>query len=298
MWRLLTKSWTRKIILKKNLGAKKMSSLREDIKKAVDFIKTKTDAKPEIGIILGTGLGTLAESINVEDKISYKDIPLFPISTVESHAGNLLLGAVSGKKVVAMQGRFHYYEGYSMQQIAFPVRVMKELGVKILIVSNACGGLNPQFKAGDLVVITDHINLLGNNPLIGPNDEAIGPRFPDMYNCYDKELVNLAEQTALELGIKLNRGVYVSVPGPNLETAAEYRFLRFIGADVVGMSTVPEVIVARHQGTKVLGFSLITDMGLPDALKPTSLEEIIATATKSEPLLKKILIKVVEKIKV
>lgn len=275
-----------------------MINLKEDIKKAVDFIRTKTSVQPEIGIILGTGLGTLAESITVENKISYKDIPLFPISTVESHAGNLLFGNVSGKKVVAMQGRFHYYEGYSMQQITFPVRVMKELGIKILIVSNACGGLNPQFKSGDLMVITDHINFLGNNPLIGSNDENIGPRFPDMYNCYDKELVNLAEQSALELGIRLHKGVYVSVPGPNLETAAEYRFLRLMGADVVGMSTVPEVIVARHQGTEVLGFSLITDMGLPDALKPTSLEEIIATATKSEPLLKKILMKVVEKIKI
>jgi purine-nucleoside phosphorylase len=183
-----------------------------------------------------------------------------------------------------------------MQQVTFPVRVMKALGIKILIVSNACGGLNPQFKSGDLMLITDHINLQGANPLLGPNDESLGPRFPDMYNCYDRELAQLAESVALELGIKLNRGVYVSVSGPNLETAAEYRFLRIIGADVVGMSTVPEVIAARHQGTKVLGFSIITDMGLPDALKPTSLEEIIACANKSEPLLRRLIAEVVEKI--
>ena len=275
-----------------------MEKLKEKIKEAKDFIRNKTDFKPLLGIILGTGLGTLAEGIQVEQEIVYQNIPHFPISTVESHAGRLLLGEVSGKKVVAMQGRFHYYEGYTMQQITFPVRVMKELGVKLLIVSNACGGLNPQFRAGDIMVITDHINLLGDNPLIGPNDESLGPRFPDMYNCYDKDLIILAEDCALKSSIKLQRGVYVAVPGPNLETAAEYRFLRNTGADVVGMSTVPEVIVARHQGMKVLGFSIVTDMGLPDALKPTNLEEIIATASKAEPNLKKIIVKVVEELKI
>lgn len=274
-----------------------MENLKVKIKEAKDFIRSKTDFKAQIGIILGTGLGSLAEGIAVEQKIDYREIPHFPVSTVESHAGRLLFGKISDKKVVAMQGRFHYYEGYTMQQITFPVRVMKELGIKLLIVSNACGGLNPLFKSGDIMVISDHINLLGDNPLIGPNDESLGPRFPDMYNCYDKDLIALAEDCALKLDIKLQKGVYVAVPGPNLETAAEYRFLRSIGADVVGMSTVPEVIVAQHQGTKVLGFSIITDMGLPDALKPTNLEEIIATANKAEPNLKKIIVKVVEELK-
>lgn len=273
------------------------ADLKQMLTEAASFIRTKTKLEPQIGIILGTGLGSLADGIKVELKVGYETIPHFPVSTVESHAGRLLLGELRGKKVVAMQGRFHYYEGYNTQQVTFPVRVMKALGIKLLIVSNACGGLNPLFKAGDLMVISDHINLQGANPLIGPNDETIGPRFPDMYNCYDRQLVELAEKTALELGIRLQKGVYVSVAGPNLETAAEYRFLRLIGADVVGMSTVPEVIVARHQGTKVLGFSIVTDMGLPDALKPTSLEEIIATANKSEPLLRKLIEAVVEKVK-
>ena len=272
-------------------------NLKQQIAEAVNFIRSKTKTEPRIGIISGTGLGSLASGIKLEATVGYETIPHFPVSTVESHAGKLLFGDLRGKKVVAMQGRFHYYEGHSMQQVTFPVRVMKALGIKILIVSNACGGLNPQFKSGDLMLITDHINLQGDNPLIGPNDESLGPRFPDMYNCYDKELIQLAENVALNLGMKLNRGVYVSVSGPNLETAAEYRFLRIIGADVVGMSTVPEVIVARHQGTKVLGFSIITDMGLPDALKPTSLEEIIACANKSEPLLRQLISEVVEKIK-
>jgi purine-nucleoside phosphorylase len=273
-----------------------MQGLKEKIKETVDLIRKKTTLKPDVGIILGTGLGQLAQSIEIESTISYDQIPNFPVSTVESHAGRLIFGTLSAKKVVAMQGRFHFYEGYTMQEITFPVRVMKELGAQMLLVSNACGGLNPQFKAGDIMAITDHINLQGGNPLIGVNDETLGPRFPDMYNCYDKDLVDLAEETALELGIKLQKGVYVSVAGPNLETAAEYRFLRGIGADVVGMSTVPEVIAARHQGTKVLGFSIVTDMGLPDALKPTNLDEIIAVANKSEPVLTRLLTKIVEKI--
>lgn len=274
-----------------------MEKLKEKIKEAKDYIQKKTDYKPQIGIILGTGLGSLAEAINAEQKINYQDIPHFPVSTVESHFGRLLFGKVSDKEVLAMQGRFHYYEGYTMQEITFPIRVMKALGIELLVVSNACGGLNPQFRAGDIMVISDHINLLGNNPLIGPNDESFGPRFPDMYNCYDKDLISLAEGCALKLGLKLQKGVYVAVAGPNLETAAEYRFLRGIGADVVGMSTVPEVIVARHQSMRVLGFSIVTDMGLPDALKPTNLEEIIATANKAEPNLKKLLIKVMEELK-
>lgn len=274
-----------------------MEGLKAKIKETSDFIRRKTSLSPDLGIILGTGLGQLAGSIEIESTISYEQMPHFPVSTVESHAGRLIFGTLSGKKVVAMQGRFHYYEGYSMEEITFPVRVMKELEIQILLVSNACGGLNPLFRAGDIMAITDHINLLGDNPLRGRNDDSLGPRFPDMYNCYDKDLIALAEETALESGIKLQKGVYVAVAGPNLETGAEYRFLRSIGADVVGMSTVPEVIVARHQGTKVLGLSIVTDMGLPDALKPTNLEEIIAIANASEPILTKLLTAVVEKIK-
>ncbi len=274
-----------------------MEGLKEKIKEAGQFIRKKTTLEPVLGIILGTGLGQLAQSIEIETTISYEQLPHFPVSTVESHAGRLIFGTLSGKKVVAMQGRFHYYEGYSMQEITFPVRVMRDLGIQILLVSNACGGLNPLFKAGDIMAITDHINLQGDNPLRGKNDDSMGPRFPDMHNCFDKDLIALAEEAALDLGIKLQKGIYVAVAGPNLETAAEYRFLRGIGADVVGMSTVPEVIVARHQGTKVLGFSLVTDMGLPDALKPTNLDEIISVANKSEPILTRLLTKVVEKIK-
>jgi len=277
---------------------RKIQNLKETINEAAQFIRDKTKLLPQIGIILGTGLGSLAEGINVEAKISYEEIPHFPISTVESHTGRLILGKLSGKSVIAMQGRFHYYEGYDLKQVTFPVRVMKALGADTLVISNACGGLNPLFKAGDIMVISDHINLQGTNPLFGPNDESLGPRFPDMCCCYDPELIALAENVALNLGLKLQKGIYVAVAGPNLETAAEYRFLRLIGADVVGMSTVPEVIVARHQGMRVLGFSLVTDMGLPDTLKPTNLAEILATAATSEPILKKIMTRVIEEMKV
>ncbi len=275
-----------------------ITDLKGAITQAMEFIRKKTKFVPQIGIILGTGLGSLADGIKAQAKISYEDIPSFPVSTVESHAGRLVFGKLSGKNVVAMQGRFHYYEGYDMKQVTFPVRVMKALGAGVLVVSNACGGLNPLFKAGDIMVISDHINLLGSNPLFGPNDESLGPRFPDMYACYDPELISLAENVALNSGIRLQKGVYVAVAGPNLETAAEYRFLRAIGADVVGMSTVPEVIVARHQDMRVLGFSLVTDMGLPDALKPTNLTEILKTAAEAEPLLKKIMTQVIEEMKV
>ncbi len=272
--------------------------LRSEIKDAVDFIRTKTRATPAIGIILGTGLGALADEIEKDLSISYDEIPHFPVSTVESHAGRFLFGKLGGKDVIAMQGRFHYYEGYDLRQVTFPVRVMKEIGVKILIVSNAAGGLNPQFEIGDLVMITDHINFQTANPLTGLNDETLGPRFPDMYNCYDRELQDLAEQTAIDEKVPLKKGVYVGVTGPNLETGAEYRFLRIIGGDLVGMSTVPEVIVARHQGTRVLGFSLATDMGLPDAMEPCSHEKIIAAAAKAEPKLTKLVKKTVERISI
>lgn len=273
-----------------------MADLKQTVRECIDYIRTKTNVKPEIGIILGTGLGQLAREIKINASISYDKIPHFPVSTVESHKGRLIFGNLSGKKVVAMQGRFHYYEGYSVPQITLPVRVMKFLGIELLIVSNACGGLNPQFNSGDVMIITDHINLLPENPLRGPNDESIGPRFPDMYGCYDKEFVKLAEQVAVAEKISVRKGVYIGLQGPNLETGAEYRFLRIIGGDVVGMSTVPEVIVARHMGLRVLGFSVVTDMGLPDALKPTNLEEIIATASKAEPKLTKLIKAVVAKI--
>ncbi len=273
-----------------------MDKLREMISEATEYIRTEADLIPNIGIILGTGLGSLVEGIEITATVEYGDIPHFPVSTVESHAGRLLFGMLRSRPVVAMQGRFHHYEGYSMKQVTFPIRVMKELGIETLIVSNACGGLNPQFSRGDIMIISDHINLLGDNPLIGPNDDQIGDRFPDMYNCYDKDLRNIAENVALDLKIPVRKGVYVSVSGPNLETAAEYRFLRTIGADVVGMSTVPEVIAARHQKTKVLAFSIITDMGLPDALGPCSLDEIIATAAQTEPKLRDLIAGCVERL--
>lgn len=271
-------------------------NMMDMIKESAAFIHGKTRLVPQIGIILGTGLGSLVDGIDVSATIEYDTIPHFPVSTVESHKGRLLFGMLKKKPVVAMQGRFHYYEGYTLKQVTFPVRVMKELGITTLVVSNACGGLNPLFRGGDIMAITDHINLLGDNPLIGQNDDRIGDRFPDMYNCYDKDLIKLAEQVAMDLKIPLKKGVYVSVSGPNLETGAEYRFLRMIGADVVGMSTVPEVIAARHQGTKVLGMSIITDMGLPDALEPCSLERIIKTAAGAEPHLRNIIAGVVEKL--
>ncbi len=270
--------------------------LREEIKETVAYIRRHTKMRPAIGIILGTGLGGLAKEIKKETVLEYEDIPHFPISTVESHHGKLIFGKLNGKNVVAMQGRFHYYEGYTMQQVTFPVRVMKSLGVDTLLISNAAGGMNPHFQRGDIMIISDHINMLGNNPLIGKNEDTLGPRFPDMSEPYNRELIGLAEQIALDLKIKIQRGVFVSVPGPNLETRAEYRFLRSIGADVVGMSTVPENIVAVHMGMRVLGFSIITDECFPDSLKPASVEEIIAVANKAEPKLTKIMKEVVKKI--
>ncbi len=276
-----------------------MSELREHIDEAVAYIRKHTRMRPEIGIILGTGLGGLVKEIRKEIVLDYDEIPHFPVSTVESHHGKLIFGTLGGKKVVAMQGRFHRYEGYSLGQVTFPVRVMSQragLGVKTLLISNAAGGMNPHFRRGDIMLITDHINLLGDNPLIGPNDEELGPRFPDMSEPYSRKLTQLAEEIALRLKIKIQRGVFVAVTGPNLETRAEYRFLRFIGADAVGMSTVPENIVANHMGMQVLGISIITDECFPDSLKPVNVEEIIATATKAEPKLTKIMKEVVRTI--
>ncbi|MCZ8204612.1 MAG: purine-nucleoside phosphorylase [Gemmatimonas sp.] len=239
----------------------------------------------EAAIILGTGLGGLANEMTVEQVIEYSQLPNFPLSTVESHQGRLLCGTLAGRTVVAMQGRFHAYEGYSLQQVTFPVRVLRALGAETLIVSNACGGMHPLWAPGDLMLLADHINLLGDNPLIGPNDETLGPRFPDMSEPYDPALRRLAREVAVAAGITLREGVYVAVQGPNLETRAEYRFLRGIGADVVGMSTVPEVIVAVHGGMRVLGLSIITDQCLPDALKPAHVADIIAVARSAEPKL-------------
>ena len=275
-----------------------MKGIYEQVEQAVAFLKLKTSLKPDIGIILGTGLGSTAQAIEIAAAVEYKDIPNFPVSTVESHSGRLIFGKLSGKNVIAMQGRFHLYEGYTSQEVTFPVRVMKALGVKILFVSNACGGLNPQFRRGDIMLITDHINFQGQNPLVGVNDGRLGPRFPDMYDIYSRELIDLAYETAIENGIPIQKGVYISVLGPNLETGAEYRAMRVWGADVVGMSTVPEVIVARHAGLKVLGFSIVTDMGLPDAMESVSLEDVIEAANAAEPKLKEMIIKTLEKIQI
>ncbi|MFZ5947722.1 MAG: purine-nucleoside phosphorylase [Stygiobacter sp.] len=273
-----------------------MSELINKINETLSVIRKYTNDEYEIGIILGTGLGGLVSEIKIEHEIDYSKLPHFPLSTVESHKGKLILGSINGKKVVAMQGRFHYYEGYSMQQVTYPVRVMKFLGVKTLLISNACGGMNPQFKRGDIMIITDHINLLGDNPLIGKNEDELGPRFPDMSEPYDYKLIELAEEVAIENKIKVQKGVYVAVPGPNLETKAEYRFLRNIGADVVGMSTVPENIVANHMGIKVLGFSIVTDECFPDSLKPVDVKEIIETAMKAEPKMTLIMKEVIKKL--
>ncbi len=275
-----------------------MTELRRMIDDAVHFIRTKTKDKPPIGIILGTGLGGLVKEIKKAVVIDYEKIPHFPVSTVESHKGKLIFGKLARKSVVAMQGRFHYYEGYTLQQATFPVRVMKFLGVHTLLISNAGGALNPIFRKGDVMIISDHMNLIGDNPLIGPNDDSLGPRFPDMSEPYSKELIALAEQTALDLKIKLQKGVYVAMQGPNLETRAEYRFLRTVGADAVGMSTVPEDIVAVHMGMRVLGFSILTDECFPDALKPVTLEEVIAVAKKAEPKMTAVMKEVVKRMKV
>ncbi len=264
------------------------------MQEAASFIRSKSAVEPLIGIILGTGLGKLADAIEKEAVIPYETIPHFPVSTVESHAGKLIMGKLKGKPVFAMQGRFHYYEGYSMQQIVFPVRVMKLMGVKTLIVSNACGGVNPLFTPGSIAAIIDHINLLGGNPLIGLNDERIGPRYPDMSEPYSKELLDLAAEIAIRNNIRLERGVYAAMPGPMLETRAEYRMLKLIGADMVGMSTVPEVIAAVHAGIRVLGLSVVTDACLPDALEPVDIKKIIATANRAEPVLVRLIEKVIE----
>jgi len=270
-----------------------MSKLLENIQETTAFIKEKISITPEVGIILGTGLGSLVDDIKNPEVVHYDEIPHFAVSTVESHAGRLIFGQLNSRNVMVMQGRFHYYEGYSMQQITFPVRVMRSLGCDTLIVSNACGGMNPQYTPGDIMIMEDHINMLGDNPLIGINEDDLGPRFPDMSEPYTHSLIDLAEQVALNEKIKVQKGVYVAVPGPCLETRAEYRYLKTIGADVVGMSTIPEVIVAVHSGMKVLGFSVVTDACLPDALQPVNIQEILRIAGEAEPKLTALIKKVI-----
>ncbi len=273
-----------------------MSDLRSKISETAEFIRKQFKDSPDIAIILGTGLGNLAEKIEERKSIEYSKIPHFPVSTVVSHKGELVFGKIGDKTVVAMEGRFHYYEGYSLQEVTYPVRVVKALGAKILIVSNAAGGMNPAFKPGDLMAISDHINFMGVHPLIGPNDESLGPRFPDMCDAYDPKLIELAEKIALEEKIRLHKGVYIGVTGPTLETRSEYRLFRAIGADAVGMSTVAEVVVARHAGLRVFGISCLTDICLPDTLKPCSIDEIIKIANEAEPKLTKLVYTLIERI--
>ncbi len=267
-----------------------MRELVARIREATDFIRSRWQGAPRAGVILGTGLGGVAERIEQPTRIAYEDIPHFPRSTAISHAGQLVCGRLAGVPIVAMEGRFHAYEGYTYQQITLPVRVMKALGADLLIATNACGGMNPYYRSGDVMVIDDHINLLGGNPLIGINDDQLGPRFPDMSRPYTPELIERAMRVARREDFDLHRGVFVAVLGPNLETRAEYRFLRQIGADVVGMSTVPEVLVAVHGGMRVLGLSCITDMCLPDALEEASMDKILAAAARAAPKLEKIIL--------
>ena len=255
----------------------------EKIKETAAFIQSKTTVKPSVGIILGTGLGGLVKEINIIDSIPYEEICNFPVSTVKGHSGRLILGELGGKQVVAMQGRFHFYEGYSMQQVTFPVRVMKLLGIERLFVSNASGGVNPDFEIGEIMIQNDHINLFPINPLIGKNIEELGPRFPDMSDAYDVKMIELAKQIASENNIKVATGCYAGLTGPTLETPAEYKYVRVIGADAVGMSTVPEVIVARHMEIPCFAVSIITDLGVPGKIQQVSAEDVIEVANKQEP---------------
>jgi purine-nucleoside phosphorylase len=271
-----------------------MRDLTAEILQATDVIHAHWGQRPQVGIVLGTGLGSIAGQIQTEATLDYAAIPHFPRSTTVGHTGQLVCGLLQGVPVVAMEGRFHAYEGYTHRQITFPIRVMRALGAEMLIVSNACGGMNPLYGLSDIVVIDDHINLMGSNPLIGVNDDHLGPRFPDMSRPYDPVLMRRTLEIARRENFAAHRGVYVAVTGPNLETRAEYRFLRMIGADVVGMSTVPEVIVAVHGGMRVLGLSVVTDLCFPDALKPANIEEILATAAEAEPKLRKIVLGVLE----
>jgi purine-nucleoside phosphorylase len=270
--------------------------LVDQIQTAVSFIQQSWTGQPKVGMILGTGLGGLTEQIDIQAAIPYGEIPHFPISTAPSHAGRLVCGTLRGVPIVAMEGRFHYYEGYSLQQVTFPVRVMKALGADTLLVTNAAGGINPQLDLADVVVIEDHINLMPDNPLRGVNEDRLGPRWPDLCEPYSHKLIELARAAALELGIHLPKGVFVAVPGPNLETRAEYRMLKAFGADVVGMSTVPEVLVAIHSSMQVLGFSVVTDLCLPDHLEPVDIQKILANAAIGGQKLAKLIPRVIEQL--
>ena len=262
----------------------------------VEYIQEQFSFPPEIGIVLGTGLGGLAKEIDVKYSLNYADIPNFPISTVESHSGKLLFGELGGKKVIAMQGRFHYYEGYSMQEVTFPIRVMKLLGIKKLFLSNASGGVNPDFEIGEIMILNDHLNLLPSHPLVGPNIDELGNRFPDMSEVYDKKMIQMAKDIAKEKDIKISEGVYAALSGPTLETPAEYKYVRLVGADAVGMSTIPEVIVARHMDIPVFAISIITDLGVPGKIKETSVEDVIAVASKQEPKMTEIMKELISRI--
>ena len=255
----------------------------EKFKESVAYIQSQTKVNPSVGIILGTGLGGLVKEINIIDEIAYENIPNFPVSTVESHSGKLIFGELGGKHVVAMQGRFHYYEGYSLQQVTFPVRVMKLLGIEKLFVSNASGGVNPDFEIGEIMIMNDHINLFPGNPLIGKNIDEMGPRFPDMSDAYDENMIELAVQIAKENNIRVAVGCYAGMTGPTLETPSEYKYVRIIGADAVGMSTVPEVIVARHMDIPCFAISIITDLGVPGKIQKVSVQDVINVASKQEP---------------
>jgi len=269
---------------------------KQRIEEAAASLRRRHPAAPRFGVILGTGLGSLAARVQTEATIPYSEIPHFPVSAVEGHAGELLFGRVGRAECAVLSGRTHYYEGWSMKEVSFPVRVLRALGCTHLIISNAVGGLNPDYSLGDIFLTVDHINLMGDNPLIGPNDDALGPRFPDMSEPYDRELAAMTERLALEEKIPLRQGVFVAVAGPNLETRAEYRFLRQIGADVVGMSLIPEVLAAVHGGMKVVALSVITDMGLPDALEPVDIDRILRTAAEAEPRLTRLVVRLLERL--
>jgi purine-nucleoside phosphorylase len=279
-----------------SVTVKKPTGQLKAIEEARDFLKPKLGLNPEIGIILGTGLGQFASAMKGATSVAYGDIPNFPVSSVETHAGELVAGSLAGRPTAVMNGRVHFYEGYSMRDVTFPVRVLRALGVRILIVTNAAGGMNPLYEAGDIVLTMDHINLMGDNPLLGVNDETLGPRFPDMSEPYDRALIALARETAREEKIPLREGVFAGVAGPNLETRAEYRFLRWAGADLVGMSLVPETIVAVHAGMRVLAFAVVTDICFPDALEPIDVPKTLATAARAEPVLTRLVTQVIKRL--
>lgn len=270
-----------------------MSDLATRTEEALAAIRAATDMTPSVGLVLGTGLGDLSGVIESPVTLSYRDVPNMPVTGVESHAGEMVFGRISGNSVVAMRGRVHFYEGYSMQEATFSIRLMKAMGVETVVLNSAVGGLNPLHALGSIVVLDDHINLMGDNPLIGPNDDALGPRFPDMSDPYSVELQQVVLDTARDLQIRVERGVFVAVAGPNLETRAEYRFLRAIGADVVGMSMVPECIVANHAGMRVIGFAVVTDRCMPDALEPVDVPKILAVAAEAEPKLTRLIVSVI-----